>query len=147
MRARFEENREATVESVLPRFFEEMARLSGNLLLLRAHLYLEESVNFALDNIFPNYDAIKQKRPRYELKLALLEATGANSEFLSPYRKLGKMRNKLAHELDYEFGDREIREFLASFQGVQRKTLNRRWFLTRHSTAVCWRTRTDFDLR
>jgi len=100
-----------------------MARLSGNLLLLRAHLYLEESVNFALDNIFPNYDSIKQKRPRYEFKLALLESMGASSEFLSPYRKLGKMRNKLAHELDYKFGDREIREFLSSFQGVQRENL------------------------
>ena len=118
-----DEDIQRAFEEMLPSFSDEMSELSGSLLLLRAHLYIEHAVNFALDKILPNYRVLAKRTQSFGLKIDLLEALGAESDFLAPYRKLNSMRNELAHKLNYSFGEREVREFFSTFQGEQKANL------------------------
>jgi hypothetical protein len=112
-------------ESILPRFSEDMSELRGPLLLLRAHLYVEQAINFVISEQFKNPEALLGGRgTSYSDKIRLLSALGVKDDFLAPYKKLGALRNKMAHDIDYVFDDGQIKVFLDCFVGVQKDALN-----------------------
>jgi hypothetical protein len=68
---------------------------------IRAHLHIEAGLNEFLQASVSAPDQLPQLS--YSHKVALACALGLAKEHAPPLRELGKLRNKFAHELHFEF--------------------------------------------
>lgn len=77
--------------------------------LLRGHLWLEALLEYAARGKLKNPDAIEWAGARFEHKIALAEAVGAvQTDLAIALRGFNRLRNRLAHELDFSIHETEI---------------------------------------
>ena len=81
--------------------------------LLQAHLYLDHVVSKALNDALVCPSAILTSRMGFAQKASLIEALGIlPAEILIPIRAINRLRNKAAHELDFEISEDDARSIV-----------------------------------
>jgi hypothetical protein len=84
------------------------------LVVLKAHLLLEESVMRMLASLLLQPEAIERANLRFYQKLCLIKALlPVDPYMMEAAEKLNTMRNKLAHHLDYPQIEAQVRDFLS----------------------------------
>jgi hypothetical protein len=82
--------------------------------LLQAHLYYDHVVTYMLTEELKNPDAINVKRMGFFQKLRLVRAMGLLPEALTVVvERINSLRNKIAHELNFEIDDNQVQELCA----------------------------------
>jgi hypothetical protein len=101
------------------------------LLLLKGHLILELCLNEFLLAHIPDPDNLDKLNLTFARKLDLINALGhklytLNSAGSEQIRELNRIRNKLAHTLDFSLYEADFKKWACSVVGYTPKTLNRR---------------------
>jgi hypothetical protein len=74
--------------------------------LLQAHLYFDHVITRMLEEALPNPDAIKLRRTSFSQKVQLISAMDLlPSSLIPPVEFINGLRNKIAHELNFEISD------------------------------------------
>ena len=101
------------------------------LLLLKGHLILEQCLNELLRSYIADAEVLERLNLTFVRKLDLLGALG--HRLYSPglngdaeIRELNRIRNKLAHRLDFEDYEAEFKRWACSVVGYTPKSINRR---------------------
>ena len=77
--------------------------------LLQAHLYYDHVITRLLVDALVKPDAISATRMSFLQKLQLINALGLLSdEIVSTVELINKLRNKIAHRLDFEISDKDV---------------------------------------
>lgn len=77
--------------------------------LLQAHLYYDHVITRLLVDALVKPDAINATRMSFLQKLQLINALGLLSdEIVSTVEAINKLRNKIAHRLDFEISDKDV---------------------------------------
>jgi hypothetical protein len=80
--------------------------------LLQAHLYFDHVVSAILNEALANPDAISTSRMSFAQKVQLISALGLLPKGLvAPVEFMNSLRNKIAHQLDFEIADADVRDF------------------------------------
>jgi hypothetical protein len=80
--------------------------------LLQAHLYFEHVVTQLLSDALANPDAVNVSRMSFSQKLQFISALNLlPPELISSVEFINGLRNKIAHKLDFEIGDKDVRDF------------------------------------
>ena len=78
---------------------------------VKGHLYIEFALNNIIEKAYAEPSALKRLSGSFANKIMLLRAIGRLSPEMESYLKeFNRMRNKLAHEIDYELNYDEIIE-------------------------------------
>lgn len=81
--------------------------------LLQAHLYFDHVVTRCLTDVLTNPDAIDLRRMGFAQKLQLISAHDvAPSELVSAIGFMNGLRNKIAHDLNFEITDPNVLDFV-----------------------------------
>jgi hypothetical protein len=86
------------------------------LLVLKAHLLVEEQINWVLNEIFPNGDALDGARLSFHQRVKLLQAINKDeltARVLGFAERLNRLRNTLAHQLEPPGLDGQVEKFVA----------------------------------
>ncbi len=114
-------------ERTQDQFAEELSQDNSYFAALRAHIHIEHALNYFLSEALERSDdvvGVGGKRGfSYAQKVKLAVALGMSSEWELPLNLLGSMRNKLAHRLDAEFSDDEMKAFVAAWPAFNRANL------------------------
>ena len=101
------------------------------LLLLKGHLILEQCLNQLLHAYINDEDALEKMNLSFSRKLDLLVALGhkmyvpgTNGEAL--IRDINRIRNKLAHRLDFDDMEIELQRWACAVLKITPKTIGRR---------------------
>jgi hypothetical protein len=74
--------------------------------LLQAHLYFDHVITRMLEEALPNPDAMKLRRTTFSQKVQLLTAMDLlPSSLVPPVEYINSLRNKIAHQLNFEISD------------------------------------------
>lgn len=85
-------------------------------IILRAHLYIEHELTEIIRKYFKHPEEIIRQL-NFSRKLGVLLALGEISQDLkAPINHLNRLRNKYAHELDYQFSEQDFNDFLDTFK-------------------------------
>ena len=90
---------------------------------IRAHIYIEQLVNEALERLIPYPDPMEAMRLDYSQRVHLLVALGLKEQHLSPLLALGRLRNKFAHKLDAGLTEGVVNDFFRTFDGENRQII------------------------
>jgi hypothetical protein len=101
------------------------------LLLLKGHLILEQCLNELLRTYVPKLDALDKMNLTFARKLDLLVALGhrlyaPSHDGDSKIRELNRIRNKLAHRLDFADYEDDLKKWACSVVGYVPRSMNRR---------------------
>lgn len=94
---------------------------TNNLLtfLVRGHLYCESTLSQILQNSVKRKDAINIDRLDYQAKINLCNAFGLIPESIVPgLQKLGSIRNKYVHNIDYEVTEEDQLDFVNTLKST-----------------------------
>ena len=76
---------------------------------MQGHLYLEHIFDVLLREALPNPEAIELKRMGFAQRIDLVLALDLlPQELVETVRALGRLRNRSAHDLDFEITDKEV---------------------------------------
>jgi hypothetical protein len=90
------------------------------LVVLKAHLLLEESATRMLASLLLQPEAIERANLRFRQKLCLIEALiPVNPYMMEAAEKLNTMRNRLAHHLDYPQIEAQVKGFLSLCEALK----------------------------
>jgi hypothetical protein len=79
--------------------------------LIQAHLYFDHAITLLLVEEFANPDAINTTRMSFIQKLQLVQALGLlPADLVSVIEFINNLRNKIAHDLNFEISDKDERE-------------------------------------
>lgn len=79
--------------------------------LLQAHLYFDHVITQMLVDALANPDAINASRMSFLQKLQLIQALGLlSAELVATIEFVNGIRNKIAHDLNFEINDKEERD-------------------------------------
>lgn len=82
-------------------------------IILRGHLYIENELNTLIKNALINPDAIVL--PYFSTKLDAAFSMGIIEErWYGAFKKLNKIRNKYAHDLGYEFTEKDYEDLVST---------------------------------
>lgn len=88
------------------RFCDRTEKCERWQLLLQAHLYLDHVITLMLVEAFPRPAEYNAKRIGFSQKLQLLGALDLlSSDLIAPASVINELRNRVAHDLDYEIKD------------------------------------------
>lgn len=74
--------------------------------LLQAHLYFDHVITRMLEEALPNPEAIKLRRTSFSQKVQLISAMNLMPpSLIPPVEYINGLRNKIAHELNFEISD------------------------------------------
>lgn len=92
---------------------EVFSQTSPQLITLSAHLVLEALLEYVIRDKFPNHQVLLKKTGLpYSAKVDVLYAKGDLTEPLfKDLRQLGRLRNRFAHDLFFDFGEFDISVF------------------------------------
>jgi hypothetical protein len=94
--------------------------------LLQMHLYYDHVVTQTLAEAFPNPDAANLRRMGFSQKLQLVSAMQLYPQWLiPPIEFVNNLRNKIAHDLEFEITDKEIKDFTNCVPKVLRSILQK----------------------
>ncbi len=80
--------------------------------LLQSHLYYDHVISTFLNDNLANPEAIHAFQMGFSQKLNLVEALGLlKQEAVSAIRYVNKLRNKIAHDLEFVITDKEVTDF------------------------------------
>ena len=99
------------------------------MLLLKAHLLVEEHVNHALRGILPNAEALNEARLTFSQKLRVIRAIDYlryAEDALDAAERLNRLRNKLAHQLEPVGIEDGIASFAAKVEDWPGTTIKKR---------------------
>jgi len=101
------------------------------LILLKGHLLLEEQMDLLLEACMEDYDLFRKMNLSFDRKIKLLYClpalpleTGIFS--LSTISELNRIRNKLAHRVDFKSHHDDLKKWACNFLGYTPKTINRK---------------------
>jgi hypothetical protein len=81
--------------------------------LLQAHLYFDHVITRMLEEALPNPDAIKLRRTSFSEKVQLISAMNLlPPSLLPPVKFINGLRNKIAHELNFEISDDAVNNLI-----------------------------------
>jgi hypothetical protein len=81
--------------------------------LLQAHLYFDHVITRMLEEALPNPDAMKLRRTSFSHKVQLLSAMNLlPSSLIPPVEFINGLRNKIAHELNFEISDDAVNNLI-----------------------------------
>lgn len=87
---------------------------------LRSHLFIEAMIIEMIEDKLINPGALELNKISFPLKLQLCASLGLLAlEDLPPYKKLNKLRNDTAHKLNFEIEDKDIEDFISTFNREQ----------------------------
>jgi hypothetical protein len=79
--------------------------------LIQAHLYFDHAITLLLVEEFANPDAINTTRMSFIQKLQLVQALGLlPADLVSVIEFINNLRNKIAHDLNFEISDKDERD-------------------------------------
>ena len=90
--------------------FQNLAVLTPVDLVLRAHLMIEQLLDYLIQKVSGNEELITGVGLSFHQKAILAKNLRLRIELFSFIKRLNKLRNKFAHNLDYELGEDDIRE-------------------------------------
>jgi len=94
------------------RFEERIASGENWQQLLQAHLYYDHVITQLLTEALVNPDAVNVVRMSFSQKLQFLSALGLlGPDIVSPIEFINGLRNKIAHDLNFEISDNDVRNF------------------------------------
>lgn len=94
-------------------------------IVLRSHLFIEAKIIEMIKDKLVNPGAIELSSISFPLKLQLCVALGVlDTKDLSPLKKLNKLRNEAAHKLEFEISDKDIEDFISTFNNNQLRIAN-----------------------
>ncbi len=80
--------------------------------LLQAHLYFDHVITQLLSEALVNPDAVNVSRMSFSRKLQFILALDLlTPELVSSVEFINGLRNKIAHDLDFEISDKDVRDF------------------------------------
>lgn len=92
------------------RHFQNLATLSEPDLVLRSHLMTEQLLEYFINKIL-GYELVFDKaRLSFEQKRRIAKNLGLRQELASFIKRFNALRNKFAHNIDYEVSDEDISE-------------------------------------
>jgi hypothetical protein len=79
--------------------------------LLQSHLYYDHVITQLLSDALANPDAVNVNRMSFSQKLQFISALNLlPAQLVSSIDAINSLRNKIAHELDFEISDRDVRD-------------------------------------
>jgi hypothetical protein len=89
--------------------------------ILRGHLYIESEFEKQFHLFLENPEVLDMDRMKFSEKLTWLVALGIMSkENRMPYKLLNDLRNKFAHNIEYQLQDTDIEKIVNTFSKSQR---------------------------
>jgi hypothetical protein len=84
---------------------------------IRGHLYVEHELNEFIKARLPAeaFEALIAVRFEYDKKITLAVSLGLPSEFKSPLRKMGEIRNAFAHDLSASLEEKNVGSLFQAF--------------------------------
>jgi hypothetical protein len=92
---------------------------------IRVHLHIEHHVNEIIHLLAPSPDYLKQLRLDYDGKITLLCLLGLKPDSIKVLSALGKMRNKFAHNLNYQLDESTVKSFYETLDSYSKKALQK----------------------
>jgi hypothetical protein len=93
-------------------------------IILRGHLFIENELDKLLSNVLLNNT--KMSLPFFKSKLDCAYSIGViDKEWYGGFSKLNKIRNKYAHDLDYEFQKKDYEDLLATLDKESKREFNK----------------------
>jgi hypothetical protein len=81
--------------------------------LLQAHLYFDHVITRMLEDALPNPDAIRLRRTSFSQKVQLISAMDLlPPSLIPPIEFINSLRNKIAHELNFEISDDAVKNLV-----------------------------------
>ena len=106
------------------KFLEDIAGEDTLAVIIRAHLYVESTLNQLIEEYLFRPKAMNVVRLAFRFKVPLAVALGVIPEdFRSPLDKLLDLRNKLAHHLDATISAADVDKLLHSFAQDDRESM------------------------
>ena len=106
------------------RFLEDIAGEDALAVVIRAHLYVESTLNQLIAEALFRPKAMDVVRLSWRFKVPLAAAIGVIPEdFQPPLRQLNDLRNKLAHRLDAAITDADVDRLFQSFAQDDRESM------------------------
>ena len=96
---------------------------------IRAHIYIESSVNALLDLLIPFSSELP--RLRYEQKLKLCCAMGMDKGLFAPLKELGDLRNSFGHNIKIQLSDVSVAKLIRSVSQEDMQVILRTYSTTR----------------
>lgn len=81
-------------------------------LLIRGHLWVESALHEYLSRVVPRMDVLNGANFSFSQTLTLCESFGLAGDLINAMRGINKVRNKIAHQLQYSFGDADQRDLI-----------------------------------
>ncbi|MEH6994241.1 hypothetical protein V7075_16220 [Neobacillus drentensis] len=89
---------------------------------LRGHLYIESELEKQLNEYLAHPEVLEMDRLKFSDKLTWLVALGLLSkENRMPYKRLNELRNKFAHNIEYQLQESDLEKIVNTFNKSQRK--------------------------
>ncbi len=106
------------------KFLEDIAGEDALAVIVRAHLYVESTLNQLIEECLFRPKAMNVVRLAFRFKVPLAVALGVIPEdFGPPLDKLLDLRNKLAHHLDAAISDADVDTLFQSFAQDDRESM------------------------
>ncbi len=106
------------------KFLEDIAGEDALAVIIRAHLYVESTLNELIEECLFRPKAMNEVNLSFWHKVPLAAALGVIPEdFQSPLKQLNALRNKLAHNLDAAISDADVDKLFQSFAQDDRESM------------------------
>jgi hypothetical protein len=93
-------------------------------MVLRAHLFIEREITIILRHLLPEPSQVDWDRWRYATRVDLVAALEVfDRHMIQAYRSVGRLRNKVAHNLDQEIDEAKQAEFLNTLDAEFREAV------------------------
>mgnify|MGYP000320628805 CR=1 FL=1 len=92
---------------------------------IRVHLHIEHHVNEIINLLVPVPNSLKQLQLDYDGKVNLLCVLGVKPESIKVLSALGNMRNKFAHNLNYQLDESIVKNFYETLDGHSKEVLQK----------------------
>jgi hypothetical protein len=101
---------------------------------IRAHLYVEAKLIQWLEEAVENVEALNAMKLDYGRRVNMALALGLDLELGRPLKALGKIRNDLAHKLNFSLTQSNVGEFFNSCGNRERAIIRASYAITREDT-------------
>lgn len=82
------------------KLFNEFSQIEG--LIVRGHILIEQALNKQIKQNIKNKTAYNPDKLSFSNKLMIADMLGITRKLTRPLRSLNKLRNQIAHSLDYD---------------------------------------------
>jgi hypothetical protein len=123
------EEKKAMLEVVV-KIFGENNNNKENLVILKGHLYLEESLNFIIENFVYHPDFLNKAKLSFSQKLNIARSMSLNEQANSMWmliEKINTLRNDFSHRLESEKRKQIIQDIASLYKQIQGSEYENEW--------------------